>query len=123
MNNEEKILSLLAKQGAMLETVMTEQKTTNERIGAIESKMGTMASDVSTLKSDVSTLKSDVDEIKGRIAIIENEHGTKINAGLDGHSLLMDISCQIREDISLIKYKLDRQDNRILRLELKHSLT
>jgi len=96
MNNEDKILSILEKQGAtiekqgeMLEAVIAEQRTTNQRLDK---------------------LKHDVQEINRRTIIIENDYGKRIDAALDGYSALYDISNEIRSDIRKIYGQQDRQD-------------
>ena len=110
MNNEEKILSALEKQGAILEShgVMLEthgkileslvvgQKQTNQRLDKLE---------------------TDVAELKSRSIIAENENKQQFGALFDGYKQLYDISCEIRSGIAKLTAEQDTKDFQISWLE------
>jgi len=68
MSNEEKILMVLGKQGEMLETLVSEQQQTNQRLDRIEADVAELKTDVAELKTDVAELKTDVAELKTDVA-------------------------------------------------------
>ncbi|MDR1210545.1 MAG: hypothetical protein LBK41_09610 [Clostridiales bacterium] len=82
MANEDKIMSLL-------ETLVSEQQRTNERLDRLE---------------------SDVSDVKARAINIEHEHGRRLRALLDGYSALYDIDQEIRSDVATIKSRQDKQE-------------
>ena len=71
MSNEEKILMVLGKQGEMLETLVSEQQQTNQRLDRIEADVAELKTDVAELKTDVAELKADVARLKTDVARLE----------------------------------------------------
>ena len=74
MSNEDKILIMLEKHGAILETygavletLAAGQQQTSQQLDRLESNVHTLKSDVAAITSDITTLKSDVLEYKYNI--------------------------------------------------------
>lgn len=71
MNNEEKILGLLEKM--------------DERLINLEQGQVTMQTDIAGLKQGQLTLETDLRKLNQTVAVIEVEHGKKLNALMDGN--------------------------------------
>ena len=79
------------------------QTETNQRLGNLET-------DVAGLKADIAGLKTEVTRIKESVVLIENDHGKKLGALLDGYSMLTDkveplpgAVDALQEDVAVIK--------------------
>jgi len=117
MSNEDKILALLEKQGAMLEkqgavleehsAILEKQGAVLEEHSAILEKQGAMLEEHSTL---LGKLVTDVAETKQRIILMENDNNRNFGALHDGHKLVYDklepipVAVEtLQEDVSVVK--------------------
>ena len=87
MNNEEKILSVL--------------ETINGRLENLEAGQA-------KLEAGQAKLEGDLTIVRGSVVRIENEHGKKLDALLEGHALL-------HEKLDRIEQRVSEQDETILK--------
>jgi len=81
MSNEDKILTIL-------EQIQSEQKQTNQRLGKLEAGQSKLEAGQAKLEAGQANLEESVDRLHGSVAFIENDHGKKLGALLDGYSML-----------------------------------
>lgn len=74
---------------------------------------------VTNLCKDVSDLKEETRSISGSVAVIEKEHGEKIQALLDGHKSILSKLDSINERFIEDENRLDNHTFRINSLETK----
>ena len=96
MSGEEKILSLLT---ALVKDVTELKKDIVE-----------LKNDVADLKYDVAELKAAQQRTSESVVKIENDQGKRLDALIDGYSLMYDVTKGIRMDIASIKTDLEKQD-------------
>ncbi|NLY45646.1 MAG: hypothetical protein GX053_06610 [Tissierella sp.] len=106
---EDKTFELLEK--IYLELRQFKQET-NERFDGIDSKFDGIDSKFDGIDSRFDGIDSRLDRVEGRIVKIENDHGQKLNALLDGYK-------QNSEAITQINHKLDRLTDRVENQEIK----
>ena len=100
MNNEDKILAILAN---------------------LQADMAGMKADMSGMKADMTEMKADLQDVKTRVIIIENDHGQSLKALHDGHKLLYDAVVEVRTDVRKAFDKIERSETNIMALEFdKH---
>ena len=68
-----------------IETELGEVKT---ELGEVKNRVSNIETDLSEVKTDLSEVKTDLSEVKNRIIFIENDHGKRLGAVLDGYSHL-----------------------------------
>ena len=110
MSNDNKILAILEKQGALLEQIQSEQKLTNQRLEKLE--QGQVI------------LETEVTRIRQSVATIEVEHGKSLGALHDGYSLVYEgmkyitpIVEKTAEKVSVIEAAVSINTDRIKALE------
>lgn len=89
MNNEEKILSMLGGMQTHIETLVSEQQKTNQRLDNLEQGQA--------------GLIQEVQEVKTIQIRMEHEHGEKLTALFDGYKLLFDAMGEVRANVHSIK--------------------
>ena len=105
MNNEAKILSIL-------ETLAGEMREVRQDISSL--KQGQ-----SKLEQGQSKLEKDLAETKNILIRMEQDHGKKIQAALDGYTMLYDITKQTRDDVAKLKKTQEEQELHIKVLNSK----
>jgi len=77
------------------DTLTTQTDTLTTQVGTLTTQVGTLTSQVDSLSKDMAEVKADLAEIKPRLSFvektvikIENDHGQKLGALLDGYKLL-----------------------------------
>ena len=104
----------------ILQQILTELKNVREIQSVmaqgqanLERNIDTLKSDVNALKSDVDVLKYDVEQIHHSVTVIENVHGNKIDAFLDGMKGIQERFD--RQD--RLERRVEQHDERIFALE------
>ena len=64
--------------------------TDRELLEKIFKKMGDMDSRMTSMETEMADIKADVKFTKETVIKIENDHGQKLNALFDGHSLIQE---------------------------------
>lgn len=93
----------------------------NSKVSSLNSKVSSLDAKVGSLQQDVKSLKEDVEHISGRVAVIEQEHGEKIQALLDGESMILDELDWFKKKLESEEEKLEIHDAKIYCLESKNS--
>ena len=99
--------------------ILSELKELKQGQGNLETRMASLETRMASLEAGQASLVSDVQEIKERLILIENDHGKRLRALEDGYVLLYDISKEIREDVRRLYAYQDKQDTRIMLLDLE----
>jgi septal ring factor EnvC (AmiA/AmiB activator) len=69
--------------------------------------------DISTLQGGQAKMEQEIADIRHIVIKIENQHGRKLDALIDGYSALYDISGEIRMDVAYLKNIQEKHDLRI----------
>lgn len=90
------------------------------QVGNLTTDVTGMKQDISGMKLDISGMKLDIVGLKDRITHldkitlkIEQEHGNKLNALLDGYKQLAESQTEMKSDINDIKARLEAQGTEI----------
>lgn len=99
----------------LLELIATQVSTLTNQIGTLNHQVGILTTQGDTLTNQVGTLTKQVGAITGEVALvketvvgIENDHGLKLNALLDGYKLNS-------EKLEMIAAEVSKHEEIILR--------
>jgi len=81
---------------------MNSMKADNKKRDSI---LLSLKNDMNDVKADINSMKADISHISGRVAVIEHEHGEKIQALLDGEVAILD-----KLDLFEKRFESDEQD-------------
>lgn len=88
--------------------------TDRELLELVVAQVGKLTIGVDNISKEISLFKADTNErlnkIDNLLMTIENEHGSKINALLDGYKQLAEVQEEIRSDVNAIKSKQDKEE-------------
>lgn len=84
-----------------LNTIQSQVDRIETRVDTIQSQVDRIENRVDKIDSKVNKIESRVDKIDKRIIVIENEHGAKLDAILDGYK-------QLAEGQEIMKSQLDK---------------
>ena len=91
----------------------------NESVTDLSKDVSSLKEDMTEVKEDISYLKEETRNISGSVAVIEKEHGEKIQALLDGHKGIVSKLDSINERFKEDENRLDNHTFRINSLETK----
>ncbi|MCL2852935.1 MAG: hypothetical protein FWE20_07895 [Defluviitaleaceae bacterium] len=107
----------MQQQDEIMQQILGELKNINSRLDNIEQEVQELKQEIQELKQEVHEVKQEVQEVKHRIIVIENEHGEKLGAALDGYVQLYDFNKEIRADIKQIRAYQEGHSLRLYKLE------
>lgn len=85
-----------------------------ELLELIAAQIGKLNVNVDDISKELSLFKTDTEErfnkIDNRLMVIENEHGSKLDALFDGYKQLAEKQEEIISDVHAIKSKQDKDD-------------
>jgi len=88
--------------------------TDRELLELVVAQVGKLTIGIDNISKEISLFKADTNErlnkIDNLLMTIENEHGSKINALLDGYKQLAEVQEEIRSDVNAIKSKQDKEE-------------
>ncbi len=106
MNNDEKILTILAEMQKTQSEMQVEQRKTNERLDSMEALQTEMQTDLREVKADLNKVKADLNEVKEEgqitrniVTRMENDHGTKLGVIFDGLDLHKNMIKASKEEV------------------------
>ena len=128
MTDADKIVEQMANIANSLEEKLTTQMNNletglttqiNELDVRLTGEMEGLKSEVGGLRAEVGELKDDVRKLNQRVAVIEVDHGKKLDTLFDSYSSLHNLYEQQGELISDIHRKVVNNENKITALTMK----
>lgn len=90
------------------------EMTDRELLEFVAAQVGKLTTKVDDISNELRLFKSDTDErfnkIDNRLMVIENDHGSKLEALLDGYKQLSEGQEEIKEDIQTLSDKQEKQE-------------
>lgn len=84
-----------------------------ETLKLILDKINSMDSKIGSMDLKISSMDSELKDVKKHVIIIENDHGTKLDALLDGYKSLYEKTSVIEDDVKEIKDNLDIHETKL----------
>ena len=123
MNNEEKILAAIEKQGAAI----AKQESVLENLSAVVVKQGavleSLVAKVDNLEQGQAAMQADITEVKHRVILMENDIKQHNGAAHDSHILFDRKTDRIQASVDELHEKHDKHDMHIIRLDAEHEFS
>ena len=144
MNNEEKILTVLERQGAILEDLSATVGTLAVKVGKLEQGQAKLEQGQAKLEQGQAKLEqgqakleqsqakleqgqvamqTDITEIKERVILMEQDNKKDHGAFYDGYVFLDRRTKEIQDSVNKLHERQDKHELHILRLDAKHEFT
>ncbi len=88
----------------------------DETLKIIMDKLNGMDSDIKELKK-LSGIELDIKDLRKHVVVIENDHGAKLDALMDGYTQLHEGQQEIKKDIKDIKDTLNVHEIRLSKVK------
>ena len=102
-----------------LKEIREQNKKTDETLKEIREHNKNTDKTLEEMKKDISELKQETRKISGSVAVIEHQHGEKIQVLLDGHNGILSKLDSINKRFESDEERLDNHTFRIAALETK----
>ena len=129
MTQEERdaiLLNLQSKMGSLenkFDSLASDVKSLAIRVTSLECEVKSLKDDVNALKKDVSALKENVTNISRSVAVLEYDHGEKLQVLLDYHPEFINKFNEIHEILISHQNDLDDHSARLWHVESKLGIT